>query len=646
MKRILIFCGAVALPAMVGVSTLRDADEGGAAGTLMEQQDTSVIVRRVYEGVLPEFWMNGPSPDGRYVTQNGWDTGDLAVLDLLSGQRRRVTQKGEGGWETSFAFSETSRFSPDGQRIAYSWFTEPGTYELRVIHVDGTNDRMVTRAGFEPEDPPPSYSSFYEWWPDLHGWSPDGQHILATLYYGEEKQELTLLSVADGSREVLHVKEGPDAFAAISPDGYYLAYGEMEDVFVQPLRGGDAVAVASGPSKDVLLGWTEQGSLLYLSDRELTEGVWRVPMRNGRPAGEAVLVAGDLWGMQPMGVAGNSLFYGIQSGAPRLHVVSLDLTRNRISGPPTPIEPQIRESSYPAWSPDGERLVYWVGRGKEARLILRSTGGTESRDVTPPSLTHDWDEIRWSQDGRCILISGTERESGREGYFAYTLATGEIEYLFSSADYKPQPGAIYQESFSHDWGTAYLPMTESSPMVEGPLGPFSLLRVDIAGGAEQELLSRPARTEADASPPFRLFVPSPDDHLLAFWETTEPDTARMLRVMSTDGGNPRTLLTETSTGPAPAFSCGAGRHIPLWTSDGRYLLTVLRDSVPTGSPSPPNPCKVYRVPVAGGEPSFVGAIPPHGPPSTWALSPDDSRLVFQTGEDRGEIWILQGLEGR
>jgi dipeptidyl aminopeptidase/acylaminoacyl peptidase len=76
------------------------------------------------------------------------------------------------------------------------------------------------------------------------------------------------------------------------------------------------------------------------------------------------------------------------------------------------------------------------------------------------------------------------------------------------------------------------------------------------------------------------------------------------------------------------------------------LLTVLRDSVPTGSPSPPNPCKVYRVPVAGGEPSFVGAIPPHGPPSTWALSPDDSRLVFQTGEDRGEIWILQGLEGR
>jgi Tol biopolymer transport system component len=547
MKRILIFCGAVALPAMVGVSTLRDADEGGASGALMEQQDTSVIVRRVYEGVLPEFWMNGPSPDGRYVTQNGWDTGDLAVLDLLSGQRRRVTQKGEGGWETSFAFSETSRFSPDGQRIAYSWFTEPGTYELRVIHVDGTNDRMVTRAGFEPEDPPPSYSSFYEWWPDLHGWSPDGQHILATLYYGEEKQELTLLSVADGSREVLHVKEGPDAFAAISPDGYYLAYGEMEDVFVQPLRGGDAVAVASGPSRDVLLGWTEQGSLLYLSDRELTEGVWRVPMRNGRPAGEAVLVAGDLWGMQPMGVAGNSLFYGIQSGAPRLHVVSLDLTRNRISGPPTPIEPQIRESSYPAWSPDGERLVYWVGRGKEARLILRSTGGTESRDVTPPSLTHDWDEIRWSQDGRCILISGTERESGREGYFAYTLATGEIEYLFSSADYKPQPGAIYQESFSHDWRSSRTVFVTPGGHRRRGRARAAVSPGSYRGGcvaALQTIRSFPRR-----SPPGFL-----GDHGAGYREDAESDVNRRWEPTNSahgdvDGSGPRFFLRRRETHP-------------------------------------------------------------------------------------------------
>ena len=160
----------------------------------------------------------------------------------------------------------------------------------------------------------------------------------------------------------------------------------------------------------------------------------------------------------------------------------------------------------------------------------------------------------------------------------------------------------------------------------------------------RKLLSRPARTDPDAPRPFRLFVPSPDDRLLAFWEVMESDSARMLRVMSADGGEPRTLFTEERMeGPYP--DC-VGRSFPLWTSDGRYLLTILGNSVAIQGSLPSNPCGVYKVPLHGGDPTYLGAIPPHGPPSTWALSPDDSRLVFQKGEDRGEIWILQGLEGR
>ena len=90
-------------------------------------------------------------------------------------------------------------------------------------------------------------------------------------------------------------------------------------------------------------------------------------MRDGRPAGDATLVAGDLWGMEPIGVAGNSLFYGIQTQASRLHVVRLDLTRNRLSGTATPVEPQMRTSRFPAWSPDGLKLMYlvWVGHPGE-----------------------------------------------------------------------------------------------------------------------------------------------------------------------------------------------------------------------------------------------------------------------------------------
>ena len=65
-------------------------------------------------------------------------------------------------------------------------------------------------------------------------------------------------------------ERGPD-FPALSPDGHHLGYGEEDDMFVRPVSGGDAVSVASGPSKDVLVGWTEDGNLLYFSDRWISD---------------------------------------------------------------------------------------------------------------------------------------------------------------------------------------------------------------------------------------------------------------------------------------------------------------------------------------------------------------------------------------
>ncbi len=56
-------------------------------------QDTALVVRRLWVGTEPDFWASTPSPDGRYVSEVDWITGDLAVLDLLTGELRRVTDK-------------------------------------------------------------------------------------------------------------------------------------------------------------------------------------------------------------------------------------------------------------------------------------------------------------------------------------------------------------------------------------------------------------------------------------------------------------------------------------------------------------------------------------------------------------------------
>ena len=133
----------------------------------------------------------------------------------------------------------------------------------------------------------------------------------------------------------------------------------------------------------------------------------------------------------------------------------------------------------------------------------------------------------------------------------------------------------------------------------------------------------------------------PDDRSLAFWEIDESVNTSTLKVIST-AGDIQTLLTVPYVFDAGYPQCG-GFRFPLWTSDGGHLLNIL-DSVPKGEPFPSNPCKLYKVPVEGGDPIFVGAIPQHQ--RVWALSPDDNRLAFETGEFRGETWILQGLDRR
>ena len=66
-------------------------------------------LRRVWSGSRFDFHWNEPSPDGRYISEIQWWSGNLAVTDLVTGEMVAVTRQTE--WEGN---AWGSVFSPDG----------------------------------------------------------------------------------------------------------------------------------------------------------------------------------------------------------------------------------------------------------------------------------------------------------------------------------------------------------------------------------------------------------------------------------------------------------------------------------------------------------------------------------------------------
>ena len=79
-----------------------------------------------------------------------------------------------------------------------------------------------------------------------------------------------------------------------------------------------------------------------------------------------------------------------------------------------------------------------------------------------------------------------------------------------------------------------------------------------------------------------------------------------------------------------------------WTPDEQFLLFKTAESIPQDAEFGPRPCQVHKIPVTGGEPVYVGALPEH---RIWALNPNGTHLALEYGENRSEIWIMEDLPG-
>lgn len=564
------------------------------------QETIPTVARRVWGGPEADIFAS-PSPDGRFVSITDWQTGDLAVRNLETGETRRVTDN-PGRFNPGFALYP--RVSPDGERIAYAWFDmQGGEIDLRVVSWDGSEPRALVKG--------------VDMYPQA--WSPDGRFILAVREREDsDSLQLVLVGTADGAVTVLKsLGQFQPRRADFSADGRFVAYdqpsedegADQRDIFVVELAGGRSTRIVDDASHDFVLGWAPDGEhLLYSSDRTGTPGVWLLPVSGGRPTGDPALVLPDAWGVAPAGFLPDGRYmYGVETEVRGVYVATLGDDYGSVVTPPSPANRgRLGATFYPTWSPDGQYIAY--GRasvaGMRPSLAVRSLETGEVREFQL-AISRPASELQWAPDGQSLL-GAVRDESGLTRVYRIDLRTGRTEAV---SEWSVECRRI---ELSPDGRFVYY------TVVEGGQDGMSVrvFRKDLVGGSLEEVYGSAGWV--------RRLVVSPDGSSLAA-SLQLPEHQTQVVIFPAAGGEVREL---TPIDPRSVISLA-------WTPDGKTILYARqKEPGPTVSA-----VEVLRVAVAGGEPEPIGLEMEML--SQLRLHPDGRRLAFVAGESAGELWVMK-----
>ena len=580
--------------------------QAGAGG------DKGFQIRQVWTG--PEVSIGEVSPDGRYISHTDWETGDVAIRELETGKKRRLTDKGP--WTKSQEYSIFSTWSPDGRRVAFDWFEPKGqTFELRVVGLESPEVRVLVK-GQDIEYLFPG------------DWSPDGRSILVYIRRTGKTVDLGLVSVEDGSfRKLYDLGRSEPSVMKFSPDGRAFAYCApskesllQNDIFLCSTDGKTRTTIVQNPADDNLIDWTPAGDgIIFLSDRSGTGDIWRLRVSDGKPQGEPDLVKKDAGGFWPMGTtASGAVYYFVESGSDDIYVATLDLEAGRVVSPPVKvIQRFIGSNVCPDWSRDGRSMAYITWRGastgasQAARVLcLMSTESGEERQFPPPPPVKNYfgQYLRFSPDGRSILFGGLDYE-GRRQVYVLDFDSGEAKKPFETA------GMVFDAEWSGDGQVIYYAESNSQERVS------RIVACDLKTGEKRELYL--TKIAPPANMPVSKIALSPDGKEIAMLDQYS------IRVMPAGGGEARDIIK--ASGSESFSSLG-------WSGDGRSLLVAKRGSTNVQDQG----AEVWQVPVKeGGAPRSLGLKMDRL--NTIRVHPDGKRIAFVAGLGKAEVWMMENF---
>ena len=604
---VLVTAGLTDTSAALGRLVRRfSSSPGGVASAALRNSNASM-----HKVVFPDAMLVGaPSFDGTGFSYTDLD-GDVAIFNVASGETRKVTRKGD-----TSEFAEFSVMSADGRFVAYMWWTLDNAYEVRVVGVDGRWPRVVLRRDDVP-------------YPLVREWSRDGSRLLLELQKADGTVQIGTVRLSDGALTIATSfgAESP-RHVALSPDNRFIAFdfpqasGASErDVFIVPAGGGTPHAVIAHPANDLNPVWSADGSsLLFMSDRTGAMSLWTAPVRDGALESEPVLAMRNLGLAEPIAMTRDgNYYYNSVAGSTDVFTSTIDLTGAHEASPAARVASRFNGLNINSgWSRDGRYLAYisiqgsvFFDRGSRLLTIRDVPSGSERSIV--PDIFLGFAPLRWSPDGKAILVRGKNRKN-RSGWFIVDVASG-----------KSRPAVLIDSPANEtDYGIADWTADGSGVLYEH--AGDGVLQRDLATGVERVVVEPPP-------PSHRVlrFALSPDGRS---WAALIPvpsadQSANTLSLQTAVlGGVPREVLRTT------------GREritFQGWTPDGQDLLY-------TRIGMPKSPDTLWVVAARGGEPRPLGlSIEGVTASNPVAIRSDGRTVAFTGGRFHMEVWVLERL---
>ena len=585
--------------------------------------NNGLVVRKVWEGPEADI-MGEPSPDGRYISYVDWESGDLAIYEVPTGKKWRITSSGT--WEDPIQFAEYSSWSPDGKSLVYDWYHDenPAWIDLYIMDVDDREPRLLWHDD-EME------------WAQVYDWSPDGNTILAFMAKKDHTRSITLINASDGAVSVL--KEFSEEQEAawpremkFSPDGKYIAYDFLQnegsyqrDISLLASDGGKETTLVQHPSDDSFLGWMPDGrGILFGSDRTGVMGAWFLSLQNGATPGEPKLVKADIGPLYSLGYTlDGSYYYGIMSRTNNVALMEIDPVSGQVEHHQEKAILQFEGNNQtPAYSPDGETLAYVRTFPLAPRLAILPGGNIlcvrtletgKEREFRTSLHRCGWP--RWSPDGKSVLVVSWD-PNDQMSYVQIDIQTGVEKTVV-------QPGKEFSLFGGHAWSldgkTIYYGLRDNEAES------WNIMSRELASGKEEIIFQ---------SPEFYNFDLSPDGRSLGLCFMGRGGINAHVDFLSISNGESRELCSLDEKA-----RIGSNNSI-TWTVDGKYILFAVREDASLGSHY-----ELCRIAASGGDVEKLG-LPEENGFVNLNAHPDGRHFVYSTmGNSMTEIWVMENTLG-